>query len=240
LARDVITADVEDLLGGVGNDRLAGNAGTNSLFGMGGDDVLDVAGDGGLADNVNCGAGTDTAVADGLDSVAADCEARQDRSAAAAPPALQPPTPRAERDYRAPDVTTRLSGKQRLRSVLRFGLNLAVSCSEACTVRYDLEIDPRSARRLGLRESQQALAGGQLTMETAATRSLGFRINGRSLRRRLAARGRADLLVSLLVRDRSENLRTLRRRIVVLPTRTRLLAIPGSPTRVGQPYGTGS
>lgn len=238
--RDTIAEDIEDLLGGAGDDQLVGNAGANSLFGLGGDDVLDVSGDGVLADSLSCGEGTDTAVADVLDSVAWDCEMRQGPAAAAAPPPLPPPA-RVERDYRAPDVTTRLPGKQRLRSVLRFGLLLAVSCSEACTVRYDLEIDGRSAPRLGLRdESQKALASGQIRMETAATRSLGFRINGRSLRRRISARGRADMLVSLLVRDRSENLRTLRRRIVVLPTGTRLLAIPGSPTRVGQPYGTGS
>jgi Ca2+-binding RTX toxin-like protein len=55
---DVIASDVEDLLGGIDDDVLAGNAGAGFIDGGGGDDLLD---GGGGADNLIGGAGADRA-----------------------------------------------------------------------------------------------------------------------------------------------------------------------------------
>ncbi|MCX5746897.1 MAG: calcium-binding protein [Proteobacteria bacterium] len=60
---DLISADVEDLIGGSGDDTITGNAGDNqleggagadALFGLGGDDVLD---GGAGTDTLDCGSG---------------------------------------------------------------------------------------------------------------------------------------------------------------------------------------
>ncbi|MGZ4257252.1 MAG: beta strand repeat-containing protein [Gaiellaceae bacterium] len=71
-------------------DQLSGNGGPNTLQGLGGNDQLDGGGGSdtigggngddsiyakdGIADNVTCGSGNDTATVDAVDSVNADCE----------------------------------------------------------------------------------------------------------------------------------------------------------------------
>jgi Ca2+-binding RTX toxin-like protein len=105
---DEVGRDVEDLIGGSGNDtltgdgrnnRLEGGAGTDSLNGHGGDDLF-VSRDG-AADSVACGDGQDSVTADNQDAVSADCEAvaraavgETGRPAEAQP--LQPPVPTPE------------------------------------------------------------------------------------------------------------------------------------------------
>jgi Ca2+-binding RTX toxin-like protein len=80
---DSVGADVENLIGGTGNDRLAGNAAANLIRGGDGDDEIDglagpdaLFGDAGgdtlrsqdgAVDSDDCGAGTDTAIADAGD-----------------------------------------------------------------------------------------------------------------------------------------------------------------------------
>ncbi len=79
---DFILSNVENLLGGRGNDTLVGNDGPNilagsrgadRLFGLGGNDILFAFGEtnptDGAADIVDGGSGTDTAVADALDTL---------------------------------------------------------------------------------------------------------------------------------------------------------------------------
>jgi Ca2+-binding RTX toxin-like protein len=86
---DTVGADVERIVGGSGADKLTGNAsanvirgdeggdlidglgGSDELFGEGGDDTL--SSQDGLADADDCGPGTDTTVADPLDTRVA-CE----------------------------------------------------------------------------------------------------------------------------------------------------------------------
>jgi len=88
--KDNVRSDVENVTGGAGGDALTGSAGANALTGNAGDDVLDGAGgadvlragDGndavqardGATDDIACGAGDDTVVADAFDTIAADCE----------------------------------------------------------------------------------------------------------------------------------------------------------------------
>ena len=58
---DSVGSDIEQLVGGSGDDTLVGNDGENGLFGLGGNDtLLGDAGDGGSADRVSGGAGDDT------------------------------------------------------------------------------------------------------------------------------------------------------------------------------------
>ena len=89
---DSVGADVEDVFGGDGNDkivgsaaantvdgnagddRITGGAGRDTLFGGDGDDVIDSRD--GVPDRVECGAGNDIATIDRSDDVSADCERR--------------------------------------------------------------------------------------------------------------------------------------------------------------------
>ncbi len=81
---DNVQTDIEDVYGSPGPDRLEGSAGPNTIDAGGGDDVL-VGGGGedsfyggegndrieardGIADVIDCGPGTDTAVVDPADS----------------------------------------------------------------------------------------------------------------------------------------------------------------------------
>jgi hypothetical protein len=71
----------DKLNGGAGDDAISGGAGDDTVDGGSGHDVLD-GGDGGdamrsvdgLVDRVTCGAGIDTADADAIDLLAADCD----------------------------------------------------------------------------------------------------------------------------------------------------------------------
>ncbi len=87
---DNVRTSVENALGGSGNDSLTGSAVNNALTGGAGDDTIDGGsgadsidgGDGadllrardGVADQISCGAGTDSVDADAIDVLAADCE----------------------------------------------------------------------------------------------------------------------------------------------------------------------
>jgi hypothetical protein len=97
-----IRSDVEQVIGGSGDDELEGNAGANSLRGGDGADVLTgsggadtFAGDAGadtinardgVADAIDCGPGADIAIADAIDTTTS-CETVQ------LPPASPPPPP---------------------------------------------------------------------------------------------------------------------------------------------------
>jgi Ca2+-binding RTX toxin-like protein len=69
---DTVAADVESLTGGTGADSLAGNGAPNVLKGLAGGDTL-LAREG-VEDVVECGAGTDAAKVDGLDTTDGLCE----------------------------------------------------------------------------------------------------------------------------------------------------------------------
>lgn len=101
-ARDSVGTDVEGLTGTYGDDALSGDSGANAIAGGEGSDTL-TGGEGvdalsggegtdmirsrdSAADQVACGTGVDWSVADGLDSVGADCEFIDRPSPASAPP----------------------------------------------------------------------------------------------------------------------------------------------------------
>ena len=64
----------DNLLGGDGNDVLVGGKGADKLDGGAGDDKISGLGDGRTADDIVCGDGDDTVLADANDKVAQDCE----------------------------------------------------------------------------------------------------------------------------------------------------------------------
>jgi Ca2+-binding RTX toxin-like protein len=85
---DAMTGGPADdaLYGGTSNDTVTGNAGADVLHGGDGDDTVNARD--GAADRVDCGAGTDTVVADASD-VVGNCESVQ--LPPVAPPVLTPP-----------------------------------------------------------------------------------------------------------------------------------------------------
>lgn len=62
----------DELRGGAGNDVLYGDAGKDKLQGGKGDDAIHA--DDGTKDQISCGSGNDTVIADANDRVASDCE----------------------------------------------------------------------------------------------------------------------------------------------------------------------
>jgi hypothetical protein len=89
---DALAADIEDVIGGAGDDTITGNPGANEIDGGDGGDVIDGGGgrdtiDGGagndritsrdgVQESVDCGDGNDLAVTDEFDSIA-NCETVQ-------------------------------------------------------------------------------------------------------------------------------------------------------------------
>jgi Ca2+-binding RTX toxin-like protein len=87
---DNVTADVENVTGGSGNDVLKGGGGPNVLLGGAGADTLDalagpdtinggpgndeIRAEDGVGDQIICGGGTDTIARDAIDNVSSDCE----------------------------------------------------------------------------------------------------------------------------------------------------------------------
>lgn len=86
---DTLTGGVADdaLYGGGGNDAITGNAGADVLHGGDGDDSIQARD--GVADRIDCGAGTDAVVADAVD-VVANCES-VDLPPVVTPPVVTPP-----------------------------------------------------------------------------------------------------------------------------------------------------
>lgn len=72
---DTVGADVENVVGGAGPDRLTGARDVPNVLSSGaGDDVLLARDQDAAPDQVQCGGGTDRAELDGLDGYAVDCE----------------------------------------------------------------------------------------------------------------------------------------------------------------------
>jgi thermitase len=123
------------------------------------------------------------------------------------PPAPPPPPPAANltavRDRVPPRLSLRVARRQRLGRLLRRGVAVRVSCSEACSARLRLRVRGRVVARAGPRS---LLAG--------AARRVVIRIRGaKRARLRAAAPRRATLVVRAT--DPSGNARTVRVRILL-------------------------
>jgi len=107
------------IAGGDGNDLLDGGPGADALDGGPGDDRIDARD--GFADQIACGPGRDVVVADGFDTVAADCES-VDR-------ATVPASPDVARDDGAPPKVE-AGGSTRQRIGKRGRIRLLATSSE--------------------------------------------------------------------------------------------------------------
>lgn len=190
----------ENLTGSDGNDTIVGDAGFNHLYGGAGNDTIDGAGGGHdvlrgqsgddliqardaltLFGDIACGGGTDSAVVDAADLVAADCET-VDRSPA--PPGFVAPTfpggPTSETGAPAGNTTpapgspaasaaaaaalpaapvlTIESPRSVKRSVLPKGVKIRISSDQAATVTVELLTTAKAVRAAAVPKDNLAIA----------------------------------------------------------------------------------
>jgi Ca2+-binding RTX toxin-like protein len=210
-ARDTIGADVEDLLGGAGDDSLTGGAGSNWLGGGPGNDVLDARGPG--ADYSSCGDGADVGWVDPSDIAASDCE----RIGAGPEQAGGGP---GARDRSPAQVRVRLGHGQTLRTAPK-GLIVLFTCSESCSVTARLTL--LSTSRGSLRGAARPVVNAAGALEHAGGGSMTFTLGARPARL-LRRSVRADLSLLLSAKDGARNVTRVRRHLQLLPTKARLAA----------------
>jgi hypothetical protein len=224
---------------GPGDDTLVGGEGVDTFGGGTGDDLISAAD--GVAEDVSCGPGADTVLADvGLngvrDRVAADCETVTGETPAsttstpaqtvaggrpaAAPAALVSvlaPGIANPADLTPPAAALRAFTRQRVRTVLARGLPVRVTCAESCGISIALAIDRTAARRLGL-----AGRSGPAIVGTAAARrskpganTIRVKVSRRA-RTVLRRQKRVTVAVQALVSDASGNGTLLQRRVTLV------------------------
>jgi hypothetical protein len=203
----VLVALPASISGGDGADRLTGGPADDTLDGGAGIDVLDGgAGDDevlsadGLADQVRCGAGVDTATADTADAVADDCE---NVTRAAVTPDQQP----GANDITPPALRASASRRQRAPR-----LKLRVRASEAATVVASGSLRAGGGAALPVRSARRrAVAGRTLTL-TVTLRGPVLA----SARRALKRKRRATVRLSVVATDPAGNSRRVLVRAIVL------------------------
>jgi hypothetical protein len=173
---DHIYLDVEAVVGGSAGDTLTGSAEADGLFGgpgpdtlegRGGSDVIDGEADNdtilardGAVDDIDCGAGTDTAIVDSADKVVG-CE-----TVSTPPPPPPPPPPLPPGDLTAPAL--QLGGARMQRVLRQRGVRVVAACPvEACTATAKGRIVIRgSSKRFKLRPATKQIAqGAKATLE---------------------------------------------------------------------------
>lgn len=196
-------ARAERVVGGQGPDRLKGQAGVgNRLEGGPGNDLLDVRDDPDVRDEVFCGAGSDVALTDDVDTASDDCEdARtvevERERVVAAKRALQSPSV-GLLTYRG-TVRTRI-------------LRLRVRCYAVTNQRCRIQLG--AAASVG--RSMRSLGSSRFTIVSGASRTIRLRVNRPALALiRRGGRQGARLRVTLRSSDATGhvNRRTLRLRV---------------------------
>lgn len=179
----------DHLEGGFGNDVLDGGSGKDTFVGdtternviATGDDRIHARD--GVAEQVSCGIGTDTAIVDETDTVDG-CETVDPPRAVIDPPGAQSPI-------------LRLVGNPTLRRLLRRGLAVEVTCGAPCVVRAQLRM---GKRRVAAASARLASRGRVILKPT------------RPARRLLAAKRRARLTLIVRI-ERAGRVTTMRRSI---------------------------
>ena len=135
--------------------------------------------------------------------------------AAVARPA--PPAPVAAVDRSAPTAAVSVR-RQRLRTVLRRGLAVALRCSEGCVATAEVWLPGRTARRVRLSRGARAriARGAPIRLAANTRRGIVLKLSG-AARRRLARVGRVTLAVRVTVVDGSRNRRTVSRNVTIRP-----------------------
>jgi len=123
------------------------------------------------------------------------------QSVASATPAL-PPAPIGP-DTQPPGLTIRSRTHATLTRVLRKGVTLTITCSEACTLRAKLQLPPLTARRLKL---QKVLGTGRARLGVAGSQRVVLRIVTKARKRlRDASMRRLRFLLSVTATDAARN-----------------------------------
>ena len=94
-------------------------------------------------------------------------------------------TPVTVADHRAPSVTPALAGRGGLKLLLASRLKASVTTSERATVRFELRLDGRTAKRLHLTKRPSAavrIATGRATLTTAGTKAGQLRLTSAAKR----------------------------------------------------------
>lgn len=220
---DVLRGDVgpEQLIGGEGDDELIGGLGDDELDGGPGSDkfVADdvdasfgtgadvIRADDGIAENISCGPGPDTANLDAGDIVSADngniCEV-VNRSG-------KPKVPVPVKDTTPPALTVAQPARARLAKLLRSGAAIGVACSEACTATVRLRLSKRVAKRLGV---PTVLGAAEASVSPEGRRTVRVRLSRRA-RRRLRRVRTLTLQVVVSARDAAGNTSSAKRALKV-------------------------
>ncbi len=179
-------ADNDTIDGGPGRDMVRGDLSCNVFLCGGGPDRILVRD--GERDDVMCGVGSDSVVADAIDGLSG-CE-----SIELPPPPPPPPPP-------APSSFNMLTS-MRLAAALRGGVSLTVTCPRACSASARADVSRATARRLGLRST--TVARGSVAGVAAGARArlkLAFTPRARRALRRM---GRVPLTVTVAFSDASK------------------------------------
>lgn len=207
---NIFGADGNDqVFGDSGNDTLSGGNGDDSLEGYSGDDVIDggpgvdsIYGDynkcdayscpggsdkitarDGLADNVNCGPGADTVIADTVDVIAQDafmqCES-VDKVV------VQPPPPPG--GGTAPTVSIPAT------AVAKAGVRVALGCSASCSATAQALIAKKVMKKVRLKSTK--VGAGKVTLTGPGLLVVKF---GKKMRKRLHRLGKVKVTVKIAV-----------------------------------------
>ncbi len=182
---DVLTGDgaANTLTGGGGADTITGGAGSDALLGNAGNDTHNSQ-DGGTADANDCGADTDVANVDAVDTTVA-CEtvnlpqqAPPDDPPSDTPPGDTPPTPA---DTKAPRVE--ISGKAKQKSSKQIKVDL--SCDEACSIEAGGTIkipEPKSGGKLASKKQKFDLKGASAELTAGQSATVKLKLTGKAKR----------------------------------------------------------
>lgn len=187
----------DQVFGGHGNDALDGGPGQDGLSGDGGDQscgsisCLDAASDTINArdaerDSVVCGLYNDSVTADRIDEVDIDCES-VDRDADIDGGTVP-----------GPEVNATLAGRlPRLRTALRRGIRVRVSCDQACGIAAIATVRGAAARGLRVVSAKtRTVAKGAGTLDGAGQRTVKLRFTKKA-KRRLRSRRRVPITITV-------------------------------------------
>jgi subtilisin family serine protease len=133
-----------------------------------------------------------------------------------APPAAAPtPASRPAADATAPTATVSVR-RQRLKTVLRRGLSVALRCSEGCLAAAEIWLPGRTARQVRLSRGATARIARRSPIRLAgnARKALVLKLS-RTARARLARARRVTLTVKVTVTDTAGNRRAVTRRVTI-------------------------
>jgi hypothetical protein len=194
LEQDRVYSDVENLVGGGGDDTLTGSSGANFLQGgpgrdtvrgEGGNDTLEVRD--GERDDSSCGSGQDVALADPADGLAADCETVTITTPFAPSPPGAPAQPL--RVTRRPVPVTR-------RGLARMRLRCTRAVPDNCKGTVTLQLPSSDANASTRRRRSLVLGSARFSVRRGRLATVGVRLS-RNGRRRLLRRRRIRCQVSV-------------------------------------------